>query len=476
MQFGLGGASVATLLSASGRPVRDRHSTYFKLGHMEADSICATSIGLLATSALGGHETSGQMVFVEPKAAIKGDKAKENIVAEIDGELTGLFNELAFPAAYVGGWGGDAYVRLYSDRNRGVVRGQMDESWLPPMVQPYEQAGTTVGYSVYTGPKSWERLSTFQLARLKMPRHQFTPQPAVLQKAQLMDVTEDDWRKTPIVPSLVGGSLLLPAEKPFDDLYATLAGLVGHRLTDSMSEEVLGVNLSGMTKDQQSQFFNSVTKTFTDSRDRALRAVKEGRPVMERIRHLLPVWAEKQLINFGAASGARTQPISIEDAMLHARMLAGAFGVDLTMIGFADQMSGGLGDGGFFRTSAHVAERARVLRVSLTGLFNHIIDVHTYTKYGFVFEERDRPWIINFYGSISALEAEAQRTRADAMNSGMLLAQALDMLKNLGATKQIAEEYLAKTMRLDADQAKLYAQLMDTKRPDPMGGGEGGGF
>lgn len=476
MQFGLGGTTVATLLSASGRPVRDRNATFIKMGQMEGDAMCSTALGLLVTSALGGHETSGQMVFIEPKASIKGDKAKENIVAELDGELSGIFNELAFSAAYVGAWGGDAYVRLYTDKNHGVVRANMDESWLPPMVQPYEQAGTTVGYSVYTGPKSWERLSPFQLARLKMPRHQFTPQPSVLQKAQLMDVTEDDWRKTPIVPSLVGGSLLLPAEKAFDDLYATLAGLVGHRLTDSMSEEVLGVNLSGMTGDQQKKFFESVTRTFTESRDRALKAVKEGRPVLEKIKHLLPIFGEKQLINFGGAGNARAQTISIEDAMLHARMMVGSLGVDMTMVGFADQMSGGLGDGGFFRTSAQVAERARVLRMSLTGLFNHIIDVHTYTKYGFVFEEKDRPWIINFYGSISALEAEAQRTRADAMNSGMMLAQALDMLKNLGATPQIAEEYLAKTMRLDADQAKLYAQLMVTKRPEADAGGQGGGF
>lgn len=474
--YGLSGTSVATMLSASGRQIRERSATYMKLGRMESDPICSTSLGLLVTAATGGHETSGQIVFIEPRSSIKGNKALENIVAELDGQLTGFFNEVVTPSAYVGSWAGDAYARVYSNRNKGVIGLHMDENWLPPMVQPYEQAGRTVGYSVFTGPKNWERLSAFQLARLKMARTQFIPQPSVIEKALRVNVTEDDITKLPLLPSLVGGSLLHAAEKPFDDLSATLAGLVGHRLTDSMSEETIGVNLAGMTLDQQRRFMESVTKLFTQSRDRALKAVKEGMPVLEKIKHFLPVFNEKQLINFGGAGNSRSAPLSIEDAMLHARLLAGAIGVDLSMIGFADQMAGGLGEGGFFRTSAQVAERARWLRVALTGFFNHVIDIHTYSKYGFIFEEKDRPYVVNFYGSISALEAEAQRTRTDAMNAGMMLAQAIDMLKNIGCSKEIAEEYFAKTMRLDADQAKLYAQLMETKRPSEMGGGEGGGF
>lgn len=471
--YGLAGTSIATMLGANGRPMRERSAAYMKLGQMEADAICATSLGLLVTAATGGHETSGQIVFIEPKSSIKGDKKLENIVAELDGELTGIFNENVTSAAYVGAWGGDAYARVYTRRSKGVVAAHMDENWLPPMVQPYEQAGRTVGYSIYTGSKHWERLTAFQLARLKMIRMQFIPQPSVIEKALRMNVTEDDITKLPLLPSLVGGSLLHAAERPFNDLSATLAGLVGHRLTDSMSEETIGVNLAGMTKDQQTRFMASVTTLFTASRERALEAVRTGNPVMEKIKHFLPIFNEKQLVSFGGPANNRTQPLSIEDALLHARLLAGALGVDLSMIGFADQMSGGLGEGGFFRTSAHVAERARVIRGALTGFFNHIIDIHTYSKYGFVFEEKDRPYVINFYGSISALEAEAQRTRADAMNTGVMLAQTLDMLKNMGCTKEIAEEYLAKTMRVDMDQAKLLAQLMETKRP---GDGEGGGF
>jgi hypothetical protein len=57
----------------------------------------------------------------------------------------------------------------------------------------------------------------------------------------------------------------------------------------------------------------------------------------------------------GGAPG-RAATISIEDVMLHARMLAGALGVDLSMLVFADQLSGGAWRGGFFRVSAQAAD------------------------------------------------------------------------------------------------------------------------
>jgi hypothetical protein len=143
------------------------------------------------------------------------------------------------------------------------------------------------------------------------------------------------------------------------------------------------------------------------------------------------------------------------------------------MLGFADQLSGGLGDGGFFRVSAQAAERARIIRVALSEFFNHVIDIHTMRRYGVVFSPTERPWVVNFFGSISALESEKQRTRADSMNAGMLLVQSMQMMKEMGASKEIMGEFLTKTMMLDEDQAKLFATIVDAKPPQD-GSGFGG--
>jgi len=138
-------------------------------------------------------------------------------------------------------------------------------------------------------------------------------------------------------------------------------------------------------------------------------------------------------------------------------------------------LSGGLGDGGFFRVSAQAAERARIIRVALAEFFNQVVDVHTLRRYGVVFSPKERPWAINFYGSISALEAEKQRTKADSMNSGALLVQAMQAMKDIGANKEIMAEFLAKTMMLDEDQAKLFATIVDAKPPDGADEGSFGG-
>ena len=96
-------------------------------------------------------------------------------------------------------------------------------------------------------------------------------------------------------------------------------------------------------------------------------------------------------------------------------------------------------------------------------------------RYGIVFDAKSRPYKINFYGSISALEAEKQRTRTDSMNSGMLMVQAMGMFKDLGADEATMVEFLSKVLMCDEDQAKLFAKVVNAK-PEEGGDGGGGGF
>lgn len=476
--YGGGVTTVASLLGKGRKLARARQLIYEKWQIMEADPIISSAILLLVTAALGGHETSGELVFIEQKAATETDTKLSKMVDEIREDLSSLFNSIAFQLAYVAAIYGDAFVRVYSAAKQGVISLDMNELIRPQMVQAFEQGGKTVGYAVTIGPKNFEKLSILQMARMRMPRTQWVPQFGVVEKSLRVAITEDDITKLPVLPSMVGGSLLFNAESAYDNLIAALLGLVGQRWLDSIDEQMMTVNCAGMNIEQQKRFLTSVKSMLSRSKEVAEQAIKYNRPVLERVRHIIAVNNDKQLTQLSPLGNGqgRNGGLTIDDIMLHAKLLAGALGVDLSMIGFADILSGGLGEGGFFRTSAQVAERARIIRTSLTECFNSIIDIHTLQKYGVVFDAADRPWQINFFGSISAYEAEKTRTRMEAQNSGAILVQTLQQAKDLGMDEVQMKEFLAKTMQLDEDQAELYAKIVNQKPPegDESMGGNGG--
>lgn len=464
IQFGGGSTTVGSLLGSGKKAARARQAIYEKWSDMESDPVVSTALMLLVTSALGGHETNGDLVFLEKTADTKKDARLSSLVDEIAADLTPLFNKVAVQMAYTGAAFGDSYARIYANAS-GVVDLCADEMVRPPMVQPFERGSRTVGYAVYSGPRNFERLDVTQLTRLKMPRTQWVPQYGVVEKSLRIAIAEDDIDQLPVMPAMVGGSLLYNAEEPYDNLNATLLGLVSQRWRASLDHRIVGVQLEGATLEQQTTFTNSVVDMYKDLKVIVANAIKNGTPITESVTSILPMWNDKQLVNLSSADKSGVQSITIEDVMLHARLLSGAIGVDLSMLGFADQLSGGLGDGGFFRLSAQAAERARIIRVALADFFNQVVDIHTLKRYGMVFPPNARPWAINFYGSISALEAEKQRTKADAMNAGMLLVQAMQAMKDMGATKDIMTVFLAKMMMLDEDQATLFATIVDVKPP-----------
>ena len=461
--IGLWGASSTTsasLLRSGNRLARSRQEIYDKWAQMEGDPIVSSAISLLCTAALGGDSASGQMVYIEPSVKAREDKRLEGVCNEIGEAITDHLNAAVFSLSYIGAAFGDAYARIYSEPGTGVVGVEVDEMIRPPLVQPFECGGRTVGYAVFVGETNFERLTTAQLARLKMPRTHWVPQHGVIEKSIRLHLGENDLDALPILPAMVGGSLLYNAEEPYDRLMAALTGLVGQRVLDSIDESILTLNLESMTQEQQRRYVDSVIRMLSISRDRAEAAVKSGQPLLERIRHLVPVFNEKQLMQVAPGpSGGRPAALTIDDIMLHARQLSGALGVDLSMIGFADQMAGGLGEGGFFRSSAQVAERARVIRTALDKCLNHIIDLHTLNKYSVVFAPGERPWRINFYGSISALEAEKQQSQMTAMNAAGVMLQSLQMLKEMGADKVTLKAFLSQQLLIDEDLAELYSDL-----------------
>lgn len=476
--YGVDAVGVDILLGSGKRNSRSRVAIYQKWAYMMGDPIVSTGLRLHVTMALGGHETTGDTVFIERNADVKDGDARSKIVAEINRDLTGILNKHAHSICFNGCGFGDAYARVYTKPKHGVVDIDTGEAVYPPLVQPYERANDTVGYIVTDAKRGQSKLTIKQMIRMKMARMEYVPQTRAVDKAMRQNILEDDIDKLLPMPSLVGGSFLFASEEAFDNLTAAIVGLVGQRIMSSIDETLVGVNLEGMTQEQRKDFMGSMTKMLKTMKDRAEKHIKDGHYSAQRNIHLMPMSGDKQVTQISSFQGsAGGSGLTIDDVMFHARLLAGAFGIDLSMLGFADQLTGGLGEGGFNQTSTQAAERSGIIRTAFTEFAHALIDLHTYAKYGWVFEDGDRPYAINFYGSIAALEAKEQQSRERSANATAMMVQVLQQLRDIGLSEDAVQAILAKGMQLDADYAQLLAKaLKDAKPPaDANAGGFGGG-
>ena len=478
--WGLEPTSLQVLTGSGYDQARDRLNIYLKYQGMLNDPVISSAMRLHVTAALGGHESKGQMVFIEAKPEAKKNARDAKLVEELARDLQPLFDRIAPTVCMNGCTFGDAYGRMYVSRGVGVRDVYVDELVYPPLIQAYERANTTVGYAVSTGVRFIERLTVVQMARLKMPRMMWIPQHKVVEKAHRVTLLTDEIEDLPAVPAMVGGSFLDGAEVAYEKFSAAWAGLVGQRVQSSINESIITVQNGGMTK-EQSTFFKKALKTMLANRNAFIqKVVAAGQAVHQGLYHFLPVFNEKQIARIeGTGSAGPAAPFTIEDVMMHARFLAGALGMDLSLLGFSDQLSGGLGDGGFFRVSAQTAERSRAIRSAFSEFLEHIIRVHVLYKYGIDYTGEEVPWTINYYSGISALETERQKTRSEAMNSAALMVQVFDGLKGLGLSEESMAHIMEHEMGLDAAEAKIYAKAIATAKPPDDGaggfGGPGGG-
>jgi len=465
-----------SILLGGNSEARSRQQIYAKYQQMQQNSFINAGLRLHVTAALGGHESKGDVIFIECTPEAEKDPKKKQIIDDLNHDLKDLLNKNIYTLAFNAISWGDGYGRVYTQDKVGVTDMLCDEMVLPPLVQPFEQGSRTVGFVVGTATNSsGVKLSTTQMIRVKMPRTLYTPQARVMQKAFKTAILEDDSSNLPYLPSLVGGSFLEGIEDPFNHLIMSISGMVGQRIQDGIDEALLTVNMQDMTHEQQKATMQNLEQMFAETAAQTAKAVKEGRSLLGKLRRFIPVWSDKQLVQLQGGTGSqRTGSITIDDVMFHAKQLSGGLGIDLAMLGFADLLSGGLGDGGFFRVSAQVAERSRMIRNAVTQAVNDLIDIHLYKKSGLAFSDNDRPWAINFYSGISAQQKETQDTKLSMMNTGGILIQTLAQLKELGLSPEVVKHLLSTQMMMDEDSADLVAKGLANAKP-PEGQDSTGG-
>lgn len=245
-----------------------------------------------------------------------------------------------------------------------------------------------------------------------------------------------------------------------------MSGLNNQQIADSVKQAFLTVNMDGMPPSQRKRYTQGLTQTLQNYRDRIKQAFDGGEALYGTAYHILPTWGDKQTITPVGDLSQRSAPLSSDTLMVNMRRIAGGLGLDLSLMGWADMLTGGLGDGAAFHTSAQIMRRSMLIRMALTNAFDELMSIHFGLVYGEYFHRGNYPWRFDFYSDQSAAATEALSNRQARMNMVIMKAQAIQSLKELGLSKENLQAILEDDGGMDYEAAQNLASNVAAKEPD----------
>ncbi|MFV5348613.1 hypothetical protein [Acinetobacter soli] len=449
---------------------RDRKQIYTIYKIMQKDPTIDAALNLLVTAALGGHESRGEVIFISPADHIRGDglHAKElrKMVEAESKHLQYLINSVIFAFARYGITYGDSYARTYFKDGIGLHHIICDERVEPPLIQSYEQAGITVGYhaleiSEYE-TQYIAKLNRRQMIRMKMQRISPVPQYRMDRVYNPRTLEIDDISQTPVIPAAIGGSFLQNVESAWREVILNFTALNTQQIADSVKTAFMTIDVSGMPIDNRKKYKDSFQKALLNHHEKVKDALSGGDPIWATNWMVMPTWGDKQVMTPLGDIAQRNSPLSMELVMTHLRRAVGNLGLDISLLGWADMLAGGLGDGAAFHTSAQVMQRSALIRQAISEPLIDLIIMHFAYKYKKVFTRADLPFKIEFYSDISAAATEALNNKNTRANTLMMSTQSIAALKELKLNRE--SNHMLLTEYLGMDDAK--ADLLTTSIED----------
>lgn len=372
---------------------------------------------------------------------------------------------------------GTAFVRVYGTQGRGVLNVRSDYYTHPRFIKKYEKAGQLAGFTTShqgASPESQSRnillLPPWSFVEFQLPswRNMELREPTGY-GAVPVDLSVENYENESIVESnTYGDSLIATAYLPWLDLLDAIVSMNMSRKNAARLERIIGVNTGRLDPERAASYLNMIsTQLVHTDREMTRQSFLKGcvQTVMNRI---LPIFGDtKGRLDINTVQG--TPDISgLEDVNFHVKRLGGALGIDPSMLGFGDFLSGGLGDGGFMRVSIMAGMKAQALRKAIFNGVQRLCELHVAYKYGKVFLPEDRPWKITFNSISSSVEREERENmEASANVAGTLSGILATIDQDFGVTDKRAFLHFVWTDILKRDQESF--ELVFPKAGPPKG-------
>ncbi|HBA8547351.1 TPA: phage portal protein [Escherichia coli] len=330
---------------------------------------------------------------------------------------------------------GVSYVRPYAEQGRGITGIESSYYTLPHFVQEFYRGSQLVGFSgdYILDTHSLRRVITEPWNLVSMKNPYWTPQHKVIPVSygtKGYSLLSEQADKPLMETQNYGTSFLEYSYEPYLNLCASLAALKSTRNNAAKIDRLIALTTNTLDPVNAANYTRGVSQALKRHSDLVAQRSINANAIPTVLNHLIPVMGDGKN---GITIDTQSIPADIsgiEDVMFHLRQLAASLGIDATMLGWADQMSGGLGEGGWQQTAIQAALRANWIRQAAQRTIYRLLDIHLAYKYGKVYTETNRPYDVQFNSMNTAIQEEENRELDARANFVAVISQIMDQIQN----------------------------------------------
>ena len=428
-----GMTSEADSISLSAELPGERLQKYNILETMAKSPTISTALNIHIAHALAPSKKTGQAFILSPKDG--SDAEAVSRCEELTADLGAMINDGLPSWAMIMAIFGVSYVRPYAEQGRGITGIESSYYTLPHFVQEFYRGSQLVGFSgdYILDTHSLRRVITEPWNLVSMKNPYWTPQHKVIPVSygtKGYSLLSDQADKPLMETQNYGTSFLEYSYEPYLNLCASLAALKSTRNNAAKIDRLIALTTNTLDPVNAANYTRGVSQALKRHSDLVAQRSINANAIPTVLNHLIPVMGDGKN---GITIDTQSIPADIsgiEDVMFHLRQLAASLGIDATMLGWADQMSGGLGEGGWQQTAIQAALRANWIRQAAQRTIYRLLDIHLAYKYGKVYTETNRPHDVQFNSMNTAIQEEENRELDARANFVAVISQIMDQIQN----------------------------------------------
>lgn len=428
-----GMTSAADSISLSSELPGERLQKYNILETMAKSPTISTALNIHIAHALAPSKKTGQAFILSPKDG--SDAEAVSRCEELTADLGAMINDGLPSWAMIMAIFGVSYVRPYAEQGRGITGIESSYYTLPHFVQEFYRGSQLVGFSgdYILDTHSLRRVITEPWNLVSMKNPYWTPQHKVIPVSygtKGYSLLSDQADKPLMETHNYGTSFLEYSYEPYLNLCASLAALKSTRNNAAKIDRLIALTTNTLDPVNAANYTRGVSQALKRHSDLVAQRSINANAIPTVLNHLIPVMGDGKN---GITIDTQSIPADIsgiEDVMFHLRQLAASLGIDATMLGWADQMSGGLGEGGWQQTAIQAALRANWIRQAAQRTIYRLLDIHLAYKYGKVYTETNRPYDVQFNSMNTAIQEEENRELDARANFVAVISQIMDQIQN----------------------------------------------